>query len=107
LEEHPERKRMPQTLRQFWQPRNGRDTLNFNWDIIDHDSVVLITASEYHLEGPGTPSEERFIGDATITVSNIAPHGPPYDPNHGVTFVVNVEWDSPIGIVTSGNDLAF
>jgi hypothetical protein len=33
-------------------------------------------------------------------VSNVAPHGPPWDPNHGVTFVVNVDWDGPLHVVT-------
>jgi hypothetical protein len=37
---------------------------------------------------------------SSITVANIAPHGPPYDSNHGVTFVVNVNWGSPLNIVT-------
>lgn len=90
---------MPQTIRKYWGPFKGRVTLNFNWPIIDHDSVVLITAAEYVETAPPT-NEHRFIGSASITVQNIAPHGPPFDPNHGVTFVVNVDWTSPINIVT-------
>jgi hypothetical protein len=39
---------MPQTVRQFWTNMMGRNVLNFNWDAIDHDSVVLISASEYN-----------------------------------------------------------
>src|SRR5262245_39431404 len=90
---------MPQTIRHYWGPTHGRIVLNYNWDAIDHDSVVLITASQYVLTDP--PSDEhRFIGDANFTVSNIAPHGPPYDANRGVTFVVNVDWGSDIGLVT-------
>lgn len=91
---------MPQTMRQFWGARQGRTPLNFNWNIIDFDSVVLITASEYTLEGPGTPTDVRFVGAADFVVSSIAPHGPPYDPNHGVTFVVDVNWGGPVGLVT-------
>ena len=34
---------MPQTCRQYWWNLQGRCTLNFNWDAINHDSVVLIT----------------------------------------------------------------
>jgi hypothetical protein len=90
---------MPQTIRQFWGPFNGRTELNFNWPIINHDSVVLITASEYSVTGPAS-GEHRFIGDASVVVENIAPHGPPYDPNHGVTFVVNIQWSEPIPIAT-------
>jgi hypothetical protein len=85
---------MPQTIRKYWGAINGRATLNYNWPAIDQDSVVMVTASEYKQAGV------RFVGDASITVANIAPHGPPYDPNHGVTFVVNVAWGSPLDIVT-------
>jgi len=85
---------MAQTIRKYWGPFTGRVSLNYNWPIIDQDSVVLITASEYNNE------KVRFIGSASITVSNIAPHGPPYDTNHGVTFIANVDWSSPINLVT-------
>jgi hypothetical protein len=79
-------------------PHQGRNRLNFNWPIINHDSVVLITAAEF---SPAAPSDEhRFIGAAPITVEAIAPHGPPFDPNHGVTFMVNIDWGSPITIAT-------
>jgi hypothetical protein len=90
---------MPQTIRKFWGPHQGRAQLNFNWSVINHDSVVLITAAEYVVSAPPT-DEHRFIGAASITVENIAPHGPPFDPNHGVTFVVNVDWPNPLTIVT-------
>ena len=61
---------MPQAVRHYWDPWRGRRVLNFNWDIIDHDSVVLVTAAEYHVTSP--PSDEhRSVGDATITVNNI------------------------------------
>jgi hypothetical protein len=33
-------------------------------------------------------------------VENISPHSPPFDPNHGVTFVVDVDWGSPLHVVT-------
>jgi hypothetical protein len=90
---------MPQTIRKYWGPLQGRARLNYNWAIINQDSVVLITASEFKVQNQ--PSDEyRFIGDASIIVENIAPHGPPYDPNHGVTFVMNVDWTSPLDIVT-------
>ena len=85
---------MPQTIRKYWGALRGRVTLNYNWPAIDQDSVIMVTASEYSNE------RARFIGDASITVANIAPHGPPYDSNHGVTFVVNVDWGSPLNIVT-------
>jgi hypothetical protein len=85
---------MPQTIRKYWGAFQGRVTLNYNWGAIDQDSVVMITASEYN------DQRVRFIGAASITVANVAPHGPPYDGNHGVTFVVNVDWGSPLNLVT-------
>ena len=85
---------MPQTIRKYWGAVQGRATLNYNWPDIDQDSVVVVTASEYN------DKHVRFIGAASITVANVVPHGPPYDPNHGVTFVVNVDWGSPLNIVT-------
>ena len=90
---------MPRTIRKFWGPMKGRATLNFNWPLINHDSVVLITAAEYQTTTPPS-NEHRFIGAANISFENIAPHGPPFDPNHGVTFVVKVDWGSPLPIVT-------
>jgi hypothetical protein len=90
---------MPQTIRHFWGPLQGRASLNYNWPAIDQDSVVIITAAEYAVSTPPS-AEHRFIGAASITVENIAPHGPPYDPNHGVSFVVNIDWPSPLMIAT-------
>jgi hypothetical protein len=87
---------MPQTIRKYWGPLQGRMQLNFNWSVIDHDSTVLISASEYNAQ------RIRFIAEASITVDGIVPHGPPYDPagNHGVTFFVTVQWSTPINVVT-------
>ncbi|HKR46540.1 MAG TPA: hypothetical protein VJU59_43920 [Paraburkholderia sp.] len=90
---------MPQTVRKYWGPFQGRTTLNFNWEAINHDSTVIVTAAEYKVTTPAD-SEHRFIGAATITVDNVCPHGPPFDSNHGVTFVVNVNWGAPLNIVT-------
>lgn len=91
---------MSQSVRQYWWNLNGRCSLNFNWDAINHDSVVLVQASEYSPDGNDPKHSPRFVGGANVTVANVAPHGPPYDPNHGVTFVVNVDWASPLHIVT-------
>lgn len=90
---------MPQTIRKYWGPLKGRTTLNYNWPAINHDSVVLVTASQFIVQNPAN-DEYRVVGAASITVENIAPHGPPYDPNHGVTFVVNVDSGSPVDVVT-------
>jgi hypothetical protein len=89
-----------QTCRQYWWNLQGRSRLNFNWDAIDHDSVVLVSASEYVPDGEDPAHSPRFVGSANISVDNISPHGPPFDPNHGVTFIVTVDWGSPLHVVT-------
>jgi hypothetical protein len=85
---------MPTTIRKYWGPFAGRVNLNYNWSIIDQDSTVIVTVSEYN------PERVRFVGAASISVADIVPHSPPYDPNHGVTFAVNVNWGSPLNVVT-------
>lgn len=87
---------MPRTMRQFWNPRKGRQTLNFNWDAITGDSVVNVSASEYHRPQVSTESATRFVGAASVRVCNVSPHSNP----GGVTFVVEVDWSDPIPIVT-------
>jgi papain like cysteine protease AvrRpt2 len=89
-----------QTCRQYWKNLQGRCRLNFNWQAIDHDSVVLISASEYWSTDSDPGHSPRFVGDARVRVHNISPHGPPFDQNHGVTFVVTVDWDAPLHVVT-------
>jgi hypothetical protein len=91
---------VPQTCRQYWWNLQGRSRLNFNWSAINHDSVVLISASEYFPDGADPKHSPRFVGSANITVDNISPHGPPFDPNHGVTFIVTVDWGAPLHVVT-------
>lgn len=91
---------MPQTVRQYWASVQGRTVLNFNWGPINHDSVVVVTASEFSPVKAIPSDSPRFVGDATVRVDNVSPHGPPYDPNHGVTFVVTVDFPSPLHVVT-------
>lgn len=100
---------MPYHGRYFWGPIRGRYPVNVNLDVIGEESVVVVTACEYRrhrpqeLVGfhvPSMTNQPRFVGAATIYVSNVAPHGPPTDPNRGVTFVINVDWDSPLPVAT-------
>jgi hypothetical protein len=89
-------------VRIFWRMNPGRNVVNLNWPALSADSVVSVQASEYAAGTQQLPdtTEQRFIGDATVTVENVTPHGPPYDPNRGVTFVVNVAWQGPLNICT-------
>jgi hypothetical protein len=77
---------MPQSVTAFWKMAPGRNVKNFNWDAIDADSVVHISASQYTPDSEQLPdrTDQRFVGDATVAVSNVTPHGPPFDANRGV-----------------------
>jgi hypothetical protein len=68
--------------------------LRATWPPIHSTSIVLISASEVRTDDVQrfTPVFERFIGDAPITVRNIAP-------NEGyVDFWIFVDWDEPLDI---------
>ncbi len=71
---------MPMHYRHYW-GQNTSGIYNLQWDAISGDSFVIITASE----GSGAwGSPNRFVGDATFAVHNIAPHF------GGVTFRVEI-----------------
>jgi hypothetical protein len=74
-------------------PGNGKWNFHFDWDRINRNSCVMITASEC---GPGDTNtggqvnNDRFLGEAVYTVHNIAPyHG-------GVDFRVTIDWPEPL-----------
>ena len=96
------------TIRIFYRMNPGRNVVNLNWPALSADSVVSVQASEYAVGTQQLPdsTEQRFVGAASITVDNITPHGPPFDTNRGVTFVVNVGWGSPLNICTDVTLLA-
>lgn len=93
---------VPMAVRVFWTMNPGRNVVNLNWDALSADSIVMISASEYNAGSQELPngSDQRFVGSASVTVENVTPHGPPFDPNHGVTYVVNVGWGAPLNIAT-------
>jgi hypothetical protein len=95
-------KMMSQSIRVFWPATNGTSPFNFNWPPINANSVVLVTASEYDPAAmpDADGSARRFVGDATIRVNNIAPHGPPSDPNNGVTFMLEVDFGQALKVCT-------
>jgi hypothetical protein len=68
--------------------------LTLTWSPIHRDSMVLISASEYRQIGmqSGTPIIDRFLGDAPISISNIAPE------EGMVSFYITIDWKNPIDV---------
>jgi hypothetical protein len=93
---------VPMSVRVFWRMNPGRNVVNLNWGAVSADSVVMVSASEYNAGSQKLPdrTDQRFVGAADVTVCNVTPHGPPFDPNRGVTFVVEVGWSAPLNICT-------
>jgi hypothetical protein len=93
---------LPMAIRIYWRMNPGRNVVNLNWPAVSADSVVVVSASEYNAGSQELPdgSDQRFVGAAPVTVDNVTPHGPPFDPNQGVTFAVNVGWSAPLNICT-------
>ena len=71
--------------------------MNHNDSRIDERSVVVITAAEFTTVGNNP--QHRFLGDADVWVSNIAPHGPPSDPNNGVEWILHVDFDVDLNVL--------
>jgi hypothetical protein len=84
---------MAEVRRIYWGRWRGRVSFTFNSGAINHQSVVIVTASEGD-EGNSTASPQRFVGAADIRVANVAPF------DGGVVFVVEIDWDQPISIWT-------
>ena len=65
-----------------------------SWPSIHSTSIVLISASECKTDNVQrfTPVFERFVGDAAITVRNIAPQ------EGFVDFWIYVDWESPLDV---------
>jgi hypothetical protein len=93
----------PRTVRVYWGRFKGRVNLNYNWGgVIHRGSVVHVTACEYLPARAGEvfaddPAPTPWItGAANITIHGVAPHTNP----DGVGFIVTVDWDEPLPIVT-------
>lgn len=76
---------------------HGRVRANFNAPDINEHSVVVITACE--ITTVGDNPRHRFLGNADVWVSNIAPHGPPSDPNNGVEYILHIDWPDDLSVL--------
>jgi hypothetical protein len=76
--------------------------LNYNWDVVQRGSVAHVTACEYQPAKKGEvfaddPAPTPWVtGSANVTVHGVSPH---INPN-GVGFIVTVDWEEPLPIVT-------
>ena len=99
---------MSRTFRVLWKQASS-GWFNFNWPgVINETSVVQISACE---ADPGFPLDVishdvdfankigglRWRGDASIYVKNIRPHA---SGGGGVEFVLEVDWDAPLRVIT-------
>jgi hypothetical protein len=106
-----------QAIHFCWGAHGGYKLFDFQWDIINHLSYVLISVSEgregrdadSHRMNLTTQSPRKFLGSARMTVNSIAPH------DGGVTFGLTIEYSPVIvwtdiivfgkELVTSENDV--
>lgn len=101
---------MPRVQRWFLGFWHGRLNCTYSWNAVNHASTVLVSAGE-GTDRPGratTQDPDRFVGDALITVHNIAPYGLAPGEGYelvgggpvggGVRFVLTVDWDEPLPI---------
>lgn len=94
---------MPQVFRWYVGRVNGRVHCTFRWPRFHNQSVVMVSASEGREPGR-TDDPFRFVGEANVTVHNIAP-AQTRDPHGGddavpahVAFILTVHWDEPLPI---------
>jgi hypothetical protein len=67
---------------------NGVQVLPFNHNAIRANSRVFVSVSEFQSDA----ALNRFVGDATIAVYNVAPF------NGGFVARLQVSWDSPLNV---------
>jgi hypothetical protein len=85
---------MSETVRILWSGLKGEVVRKVKWPSIKHSSVIHISACEAgggHTFGP----RDRFIGDARISIHNIAP-----EDDNTVAFWISVDWGDPLDVFT-------
>ena len=67
---------------------NGSVRLNCSHPSINANARVVASISEYNTD----PRQNRFVGDASMQIYNVAPY------NGGVVIRLNVSWNSPLNV---------
>lgn len=99
---------MARSLRVLYRNQVTRSRKNLNWDAIDLDSAVIVTAAEFKHgfemgsfdTGPKTKGRPH-LGEANVYVTNVGPHGQDGIEAGGVEFLLHVEWGSPLDVVVT------
>jgi hypothetical protein len=91
---------VPRVFRWYVGMVNGRVRCTFRSPVFNNQSVVMVSASEGREPGR-TDDPFRFVGEANVTVHNIAP-AETRDPQGGdnavpahVGFILTVDWYEP------------
>lgn len=96
---------MARSIRYVLDNQQGVTRQNFNWDAINIDSAVIVTAAEIAdwlgaLSGVKTVGRPN-LGLAKVWVSNIGPHGVANTEAGGVEYFLHVEWDHPLKVMVT------
>jgi hypothetical protein len=96
---------MARSIRVFYTAQQGRSRKNVNWDAINLDSAVIITAAEFRsafggLGGGPLTLGRPHLGEANVYVTNVGPHGSGAEAG-GVEFHLHVDFDSPLDVVVT------
>jgi hypothetical protein len=97
---------MARSIRVLYRGEQGTSRKNFNWDPINLDSAVVITAAEFTPSfggfggGPKTLGRP-LLGLANVYVTNVGPHGVAGAEAGGVEFLLHVDWDSPLDVIVT------
>jgi|SRR5215217_809917 len=98
---------MARSIRVLYQGERGLEIRkNRNWDAINLDSAVTITAAQFlpsfggFVGGPKTRGRPH-LGLASVWVTNVGPHGVQGFEAGGVEFFLNVDWPSPLDVIVT------
>lgn len=94
---------MARSVRALYQGVQGRVRLNLNWDAINLNSAVIITAAEWAPSGGifGLTVGRPVLGEANVYVTNVGPHGVPNGEAGGVEFHLHVDWGAPLDVIVT------
>jgi hypothetical protein len=95
---------MARSTRAIFRNMQGRTRHNFNWDAIQQENAVVITAAMWQFSGGIAGAEGRPVlgpegQEPNVYVTNIGPHGRPGGEAGGVEFLLHTESSSPVDVV--------